>query len=140
MHKLVINPGHNLWNSLLTMSTTATSLFDTLPSSVPKLESTSTNWAIFEIHFCNDLEAKGFWGHFDGSLLCPVAVSITAPDNTTTMDTAPVDQWEKNECSAKLSLNQKIPDSTLMHIWSKTSVEECWKAIEKEYTEKGAYT
>ena len=55
------------------------------------------------------------------------------------MDTARVDQWEKDEHSAKSLGNQKIPDSTLMHIQFKTSVEECWKAIEKEYTEKGAY-
>ena len=98
------------------MSTTATSLSDTLPSSVPKLESTYTNWAIFEICFCDAIEAKGFWGHFDGLLLHPIAISITAPDGTTTMDTALVDQWEKDERSAKSLLNQKIPDSTLMHI------------------------
>ena len=121
------------------MSATTTSLSDTLPSSVPKLESTSTNWAIFKIRFCDAIEAKGFWGHFNGLSLCPVAISINAPNGTTTMDTAPVDQWEKDEHLAKSLLNQKIPDSTLMHIQSKTSVEECWKAIEKEYTEKGAY-
>ena len=121
------------------MSATATSLSDTLPSSVPKLENTGTNWAIFKIYFHDAIEAKGFWGHFNGSLLCPVAISITAPDGTTTMDTALVDQWEKDERSAKSLLNQKIPDSTLMRIRSKTSVEERWKAIEKEYTEKGAY-
>ena len=98
------------------MSATATSLSDTLPSSVPKPENTGTNWAIFKIRFRDAIEAKGFWGHFDGLLLRPVAVSITASDGTTTMDTALVDQWEKDKHSAKSLLNQKIPDSTLMHI------------------------
>src|SRR5271169_1863836 len=132
------------------MSITATSLSDTLPSSVPKLESTGTNWAIFEIRFRDAIEAKGFWGHFDGQTQRPVpgTPAIVAPDGTTvkpatglTPDeySAAVTQWEKDERSAKSLLNQKIPDSTLMRIRSKTSVEERWKAIEKEYTEKGAY-
>ena len=124
---------------MLTMSITATSLSNTLPSSVPKLESTGTNWAIFEICFCDAIEAKGFWGHFDGTSLCPAAVSITATDGTTTMDATSVDQWEKDEHSAKSLLNQKIFDSTLMCICSKTTIEGCWKAIEKEYTKKGAH-
>ncbi|KAF8797732.1 hypothetical protein BYT27DRAFT_7024607, partial [Phlegmacium glaucopus] len=53
------------------MSATATSLSDTLPSSVPKLEMTGTNWAIFEICFRDAVEAKGFWGHFNGQTKWP---------------------------------------------------------------------
>ena len=121
------------------MSATATSLSDTLPSSVPKLENTRTNWAVFEIHFHDAIEAKGFWSHFDRSLQHPVVISVTAPDGSTTIDVASLAQWEKDKHSAKLLLNQKIPDSTLMWSCSKTTVEECWKAIVKEYIEKGAY-
>jgi hypothetical protein len=118
---------------------TATSLSDSLSSSVPKLESTSTNWAIFKICFRDAVEAKGFWGYFDGTSICPVAIFVTAPDGTTSIDNTPIDQWDKDECSAKSLLNQKISDSTLMRIHLKTTVEERWRAIEKEYTEKGAY-
>ncbi|KAF8816940.1 hypothetical protein BYT27DRAFT_7058760, partial [Phlegmacium glaucopus] len=132
------------------MSATATSLSDTLPSSVPKLEMTGTNWAIFEIRFRDAVEAKGFWGHFDGQTKRPVlgTPAIMAPDGTTITPavgfslaelTAETTLWEKDERSAKSLLNQKIPDSTLMRIRSKTTVEERWKAIEREYTEKGAY-
>ena len=132
------------------MSVTATSLSDTLPSSVPKLEMTGTNWAIFEIRFRDAIEAKGFWGHFDGQTKRPVsgtpavmgtdgkvitpAIGLTPEEFLTEMT-----QWEKDERSAKSLLNQKIPDSTLMRIRSKTTVEERWNAIQKEYTEKGAY-
>ena len=132
------------------MSVTATSLSDTLPSSVPKLEMTGTNWAIFEIRFRDAIEAKGFWGHFDGQTKRPVsgtpavmgtdgkvitpAIGLTPEEFSTEMT-----QWEKDERSAKSLLNQKIPDSTLMRIRSKTTVEERWNAIQKEYTEKGAY-
>jgi gag-polypeptide of LTR copia-type len=108
-------------------------------NTVPKLESTSTNWAIFKICFCDAVEAKGFWGHFNGTSVRPVAIFVTAPNGTTSIDNTPIDQWDKDERSAKSLLNQKIPDSTLMHIHSKTTVEKRWRAIEKEYTEKGAY-
>ena len=57
----------------------------------------------------------------------------------TTEDTASVDQWDKDERSAKSLLTQKIPDSTLMHINSKWTVKEWWDAIVAKYTEKGAY-
>ena len=132
------------------MSVTATSLSDTLPSSVPKLEMTGVNWAIFEIRFCDAVEAKGFWGHFDGKTKLPVLGTPAVTDHDGKLITpvtglspeefsAETIQWEKDERLAKSLLNQKIPDSTLMHIRSKTTVEERWKAIEKEYTEKGAY-
>ena len=132
------------------MSVTATSLSDTLPSSVPKLEMTGANWAIFEIRFRDAVEAKGFWGHFDGKTKLPVLGTPAVTDHDRKLITpatglspeefsAETIQWEKDKHSAKSLLNQKIPDSTLMRIRSKTTVEEHWKAIEKEYTEKGAY-
>jgi hypothetical protein len=95
---------------------TATFLSNSLFYSVPKLESTSTNWAIFKICFHDAIKAKGFCGHFDRTSVCPVAIFVTAPDKTTSIDNTPVDQWDKDECSAKSLLNQKILDSTLMHI------------------------
>jgi len=35
--------------------------------SVPKLKFNGENWLIFECRFRVDMEAKGIWGHFDGS-------------------------------------------------------------------------
>ena len=54
------------------MSSTPTSLSDTLPSSIPKLNPTGLNWAIFRVCFHDAVEVKGFWAHFNGSAECPV--------------------------------------------------------------------
>jgi hypothetical protein len=129
------------------MSIATTSLSDSLPSSIPKLDSSGLNWAIFSVCFQDAVEAKGFWNHFDGTSSRPTAltVSITAADGTITTtppnatEIAAVEQWDKDERSAKSLLTQKIPDSTLMCIHTKRTVQERWEAIVAEYTEKGAY-
>lgn len=123
------------------MSATATSLSNTLSSSVPKLEMTGTNWATFEICFHDAIEAKGFWGHFDSMTKHPkqgtpqISTSdgklVPATGFTEEEFVAEMTQWEKDEHSAKSLLNQKIPDSTLMCIHLKITVEEHWNAIER---------
>ena len=114
---------------------TTSSLSDTLPSTVPKLEVEGDNWAIFYIWFMDAVEAKGFWDHFDGSSTAP-ALSTTA----TAAEIAAKAQWDKDEHSAKTLLTQKLPDSTVMEIHLLKSVKERWEAVVKEYTVKGAYT
>ena len=91
------------------MSTTTTSLSDTLPSSIPKLDASGINWAIFSVRFQDAIEAKGFWNHFDGSLTHPeqtYTALVTASDGTTTGGTtiipdnelaASQNQWDKDE-------------------------------------------
>src|ERR1700678_2834927 len=117
------------------MSTiTTSSLSDTLPSSVPKLDAEGDNWAIFLVRFMDAVEAKGFWGHFDGTSTLPVTTSASS-----TAEIAAKTQWEKDERSAKTLLTQKLPDSTVMEIHTKKSVKERWEAVVKEYTVKGAY-
>jgi len=59
------------------MSLTTTSLSDSLSSSIPKLDLTAFNWAIFCVRFQDVIEAKGFWGHFDGSEPRPVVSAAT---------------------------------------------------------------
>ena len=124
---------------------------DTLPLSIPKLEVSGLNWAIFSLHFQDAIEAKGYWGHFDGTAPQPVAPTTVAPVVTATTGalapTAPVAptpdklaaiaQCNKDEWLAKSLLIQKIPDSALMKIRNKKSVKECWNTIVKEYIEKG---
>jgi hypothetical protein len=126
------------------MSVTTTSLSDSLSSSVPKLDASGLNWAIFAVRFEDAVEAKGFWTHFDGTGPRPTAaaVSVVGGDGTTTVkppsdaELAAIDQWDKDERSAKSLLTQKIPDSTLMRIHNKRTVKERWDAIVTEYTEK----
>jgi hypothetical protein len=67
------------------------------------------NWTAFSIHFQEAIEAKGFWGHFDGTSLKPV---VSSPPATGEEDA--LNQWTKNECSVKVLLTHHIPDSTLI--------------------------
>jgi hypothetical protein len=74
---------------MATISTAA--LFDSLPTSVSKLEVSRLNWAIFLIHFCDAIDAKGFWGHFNGS------TSVSSMLTPATAKTAAKGQWDKDE-------------------------------------------
>ena len=100
------------------------SLSDMLPSTIPKLDAEGENWAIFYVRF---MDAKGFWGHFDGSSPPPVMT-----DNSTDAEKAVKNQWEKDEDSAKTLLTQQLLDLTIMEIHSKKSVQERWDTVVKE--------
>jgi hypothetical protein len=113
------------------MTSTATALANTLPLSIPRLDASGLNWAVFSLRFQDAVEAKGFWGHFDGS--------DEKPTMTIPYSAAEIEKWEKDERSAKSLLTQKIPNSALMHIRTKKTVKDQWDAIVAEYTEKGAY-
>jgi len=132
-------------------SITTTSLANTLPSSVLKLDASALNWAVFSLRFQDAIEAKGYWGHFDGTSKRPSVPKLEDLPATTADAPAPaapsaedlaaaISQWDKDEQSAKLLLTQKIPDSALMRIRNKKSVKEQWDAIITEYTKKGAFT
>ena len=125
-----------------------TSLADTLPSSIPRLEASGLNWVIFSLHFQDAVKAKGYWGHFDSTEPRPTvagptpspSVPITAATTSPTPEElAAIAQWDKDERSAKSLLTQKIPDSTVMRIRNKKTVKEQWDTIVAEYTEKGAF-
>jgi hypothetical protein len=64
------------------------------------------NWTAFSIRFQEAIEAKGFWGHFDGTSLKPV---VSSPPATGEEDA--LNQWTKNEHSTKALLTHRIPDS-----------------------------
>ena len=74
------------------MSVATTSLNDTLPSSVPKLDATGLNWTIFSLHFEDAVQAKGFWGHFSGTTPSPSPALQSAP---TAEERAAIEKWEK---------------------------------------------
>jgi hypothetical protein len=115
------------------MSTTA-SLSDSLPSTMPRLESSGNNWAIFVFRFRDAVEAKGFWGHFDGTVSHPMLT-----EEPTNEDNATVMQWDKDERSAKSLLTQKLPDSTVMMVGGKGTVQERWEAVVHEFSAKSDY-
>lgn len=62
----------------------------TVSSSVPKLMHNGANWLLFEFRFRIDVDAMGYWGHFDGTAKRPVAQIDVAPEATSVADTADV--------------------------------------------------
>ena len=64
-----------------TMSSTVN---DALPASVPELDVSGANWAIFLLRFQMVIQGKGLWGHFDGTNVCPVLTAVQATPTMTT--------------------------------------------------------
>ena len=116
------------------MLATTTALADTLPSSVPKLYPTGSNWTVFLFRFQDAVDTKGFWGHFDGSSLKP---ELSA--EATEAQLAAKTQWEKDERSSKSLLTQKLPDLMMVLIHSKMTVKERWEVVVQEYMLKSEY-
>ncbi|KXN83825.1 hypothetical protein AN958_01037 [Leucoagaricus sp. SymC.cos] len=54
-----------------------------MPVTVPRLEQSGVNWAIFQLCFQMAVQGKGLWGHFDGSKVQPVlsllSVTVSPP-------------------------------------------------------------
>jgi hypothetical protein len=119
---------------LLIMSTTALTTTDLLPSSVPKLMPNGLNWTAFSMRFQDAVEAKGLWGHFDGSITQP---AISTPPAA--CEEEALAQWVKEDRTAKALLTHRIPDSTLIRVHSKPSLKDRWDLIIKEYSSKGAF-
>jgi len=120
----------------MSTSIATTSLSDALPSSIPKLDASGSNWAIFVFCFEDAIEAKEFWEHFDGTVSHPVPADVAAP---TTTEVAAIAQWDKDERSAKSLLTQKLPDSTVVMVHGKKTVKERWDAVVMEFSKKSAY-
>ena len=83
-------------------SVTATSLANTLPSSIPKLDASGVNWVIFLLRFQDAVEVKGYWGHFDGTEASPVVPkpnpSPALPTSSTSNQaSAATIQWDKDK-------------------------------------------
>ena len=121
------------------MSTTSTMMTDTLPSNVLKLDVFGANWAIWSLHFFIAIDAKGKWGHFDGTLPRPVPPLNTPFSLLTQTILTEVYQWDDDEHVSRYLLTQRIPDSTVMHLCGLLTVHAMWEAISREYSVKGAY-
>ena len=118
-----------------TVPSTVTALSDSLPSDVPKLQPTGVNWAIFYICFSSAIQAKGKWGHFNGTVTPPPTPSgPPTPEQLATNV-----QWTKDEVSARNLLLQKLPDLSVMKICHQLTIHATWNVITKEYTEKSIF-
>jgi transposase InsO family protein len=108
---------------------------DSLPSTVPKLDPTGSNWAIFSIRFQEALSACDRWGHFDGTKKMPESVNKTPSQE----EQNAIDAWEKEERIARYMLSQKLPDSAVVRVHKLKTVAEKWAAVSAEYTKKGLF-
>jgi hypothetical protein len=115
------------------MSTTLTTT-DLLPSSVPKLLANGLNWTAFSMRFQDAVEAKGLWGHFDGTTTQP---AVSNPPTTDEQEA--LTKWVKDERTAKALLTHRIPDSTLIRVHGKASLKDRWELIVTEFSSKGAF-
>jgi len=113
-------------------STTSTVLNDVLPSNVPTLRPNGDNFTIFSLRFLTAVDAKGYMGHFDGTLPRPLGPVTQAQADELTA-------WDKAERNSKALLLQKVPDSVAIVINKMSSVNVMWKHVEDTYTTKGAY-
>ena len=93
-------------------STTQNIPSDSLPSTVPKLNPTGSNWAIFSKCFEFALTTRNMWGHFDGTAPRPPYAQPAIQSQQEQLD-----KWDKDERTALYMLTQKLPDSAVIRIY-----------------------
>src|SRR6266702_7625579 len=109
---------------------------DPLPTSVPRLDPTGSNWAIFSMRFQEAMEANQKWGHFDGKSPCPVPAVVNKPTDDEKKEVA---DWKQEETVTKYLLSQRLPDSTAVHLKSLISAKERWDKVKTEFSVKSQY-
>ncbi len=110
---------------------------DVLSNSVPKLDSSWKNWPIFAIRFVAAVQAKGVYGHFDGTSSYPKAAN---PEKLTDEEAKAIVNWDDDEATAYYMLQQKIPDSLLIRVATMTNVAQRWALIKTQCTTKSLQT
>lgn len=100
---------------------TNNTMSDPFATSVPRLDPTGSNWAIFSMRFQEAMEANQKWGHFDGSATRPVPKD---DKNPTADETKAVSEWNQNEVMARYLLSQRLPDSTAVRLKGLASAKE----------------
>jgi hypothetical protein len=91
-------------------------------------------YSIFLIHFEEALSARGRWGHFDGSIKKPILSPTPSKDEQEKLD-----EWEKEERTARYMLSQKLPDSAVVRICKLDTVAKKWELVSNEFTRKGLF-
>ena len=95
-------------------------------SAVDKLESSGSNWVMWQQRFTIAVQQKDVMGQFDGSNKKPEGKE----------ETDEIKKWKKKEILAKYLLTQKLPDSIFSKYMRKSTVAEMWSGIVAEFTEK----
>ena len=114
----------------------AITISDPLPTSVPRLETNGSNWAIFSMRFQEAMEANQKWGHFDGTATRPVPADAAKPTPDEVKAGA---AWDQDENIARYLLSQRLPDSTAVRLKSLTTARERWAKVKSEFSVKSQY-
>ena len=104
-------------------------------STVEKLDTSGSNWVIFQSRFMIAISQKDVEDHFDGSSPKPV-LSDNATDEAKEEFAKALKTWKKKEALALYLLTQKLPDSTFAKYMRKTSVAQMWSTLVAEYSKK----
>ncbi len=114
----------------------AATISDPLPTTLPHLEPTGSNWAIFSMRFQEAMEANQKWQHFNGTSARPVPVD---DKNPTDVEAKAMAAWDQDETVARYLLSQRLPDSTAVRLKNVTSVKDCWQKVSDEFSVKSQY-
>ncbi|KAI9459736.1 hypothetical protein BJY52DRAFT_1186356 [Lactarius psammicola] len=91
---------------------------DPLPTSVPCLDPTGSNWAIFSMRFQEAMEAN---------------------QNLQDNEKSAINEWKHEETIAKYILSQRLPNSTAVCLKTLQSAKERWDKVMTEFSVKSQY-
>jgi hypothetical protein len=112
------------------------SMNDPLPTSIPRLEPTGSNWAIFSMQFQEAMEANQKWSHFSGSPARPAPANAS---KATDEETKAMSDWDQEEVVTRYLLSQRLPNSTAVHLKTITSIKERWDKVKAKFSVKSQY-
>ena len=116
--------------------TTANTMSDPLATSVPRLDTTGSNWAIFSMRFQEAMEANRKWSHFSGTPGRPVPADA---NKVTDEEKKAQDEWDQDEVVARYLLSQRLPDSTAVRLKGLSTAKERWDKVIAEFSVKSQY-
>jgi len=94
---------------------------DPLATSVPRLDPTGSNWAIFAMRFQEAMEANQKWKHFTGTPGRPTPADAS---KLTDEETKAIADWDHDEVVSRYLLSQRLPDSTAVRLKGLTTAKE----------------
>jgi transposase InsO family protein len=109
---------------------------DPFSTSVPCLDPTGSNWAIFSMRFQEAMEANQKWSHFTGT---PGRPAPADAKNVTDDETKAIAEWDQNEVVSRYLLSQRLPDSTAVRLKGLASAKERWDKVKAEFSVKSQY-
>ena len=111
-------------------------LSDPLATSVPRLDPTGSNWAIFAMRFQEAMEANQKWSHFTGTPGRPTPADSSKP---TDEEKKAIAEWDQDEVVSRYLLSQRLPDSTAVRLRSLKTAKERWEKVKAEFSVKSQY-